>query len=169
MLGANSFPIVVGVGHNPDSVPLVRGAHVGSSQHVPARIKPDRGQISKNGSESERSEHWAVFHEREAGSYFANDASEFRPESAAGSGDASAASGARDVLAREAPADDVHVSAPGLAVEGGDVIPDGEGFQQPVPLPRQQHLAAVGIKLDSADGAPPEQDGSQDAATCPCK
>lgn len=170
MLGKSSLPAHVGVGsHDPDAVSSVGSPDVVSSQHVPFRIKPERGQVSEHDAESANSEHWGVFHEREPGSYLPNDASELRPEPAALSRDARPRPRARDVLAGEAPADDVDVAFPGLAVEGSDVIPDGEGREQPVPLTVQEHPAAVGINLDSAHGAPAKEDPSQDPASCPCK
>ncbi len=50
--GVTSPPFVpsvaVGVGHNPDAVPLVRGANGGSWYAMPFSIKPDLGQVSKN-------------------------------------------------------------------------------------------------------------------------
>jgi hypothetical protein len=80
-----------------------------------------------------------------------------------------AGSDATDVQTGEAAADDIDVPSPGLAIKGGDVIPDGEGLEQPVPLPGEQHAAAVGINLDSAHGAPSKQAPSQDAAARSCK
>ena len=40
-----------GVGHNPDPIPEVRGANVGSWYAVPFRIVPDLGQVTENASE----------------------------------------------------------------------------------------------------------------------
>jgi hypothetical protein len=170
MLGLFSFPAPVGVGsHDPDAVSTVRGANVASSQHVPSRIVPERGQVTEHDIESAISEIWAVLHESVDRSNFANDASELRPEPGALASEAESAAGARDVLAGEAAADDVDMPAPGPPVEGADVVPDGEALEHAVPLPREQHAPAVGINLDSADGAPSKEEPSQDAASCPCK
>lgn len=80
MLGLCSFPAQVGVGSNdPHSISEVRGADVMSSQHIPPRIIPERGQVTEDDSESPSSEHWAVLHEHERGSHLANDASELAP------------------------------------------------------------------------------------------
>src|SRR6185295_18017392 len=98
-----------------------------------------------------------------------NDASEVSPEPAARSGDPDAAASGADVLAGKAATDGIDVPAPGLAVEGTDVVPYRERFKQPIPLPGEQHASAKGIKLDSADGAPAQQAPSQDAASRPCK
>lgn len=72
------------------------------AKHSPFRIEPHRGQVSENGSESARSEHWAVLHEDEAWLYFANDPSELAPKPGALAFNACAFSGGADVLAREA-------------------------------------------------------------------
>jgi hypothetical protein len=170
MLGEPSFPAHVGVGsHDPHTVSSMRSADVVSSQHIPARIKPERGQVTEDDSEAARSEHWGVLHEHVGGSNLANDASEVAPEPTALALDAGAAPGARDVLAREPAADDVDVSAPGRAGEGADVIPDGERVELSVSLTREQDAPAVGINLDSADGAPSKEEPSQDASACACK
>jgi hypothetical protein len=42
------FAASVGVGNNPEPVPQVRGANVGSAYAVPFRIIPERGQVSEN-------------------------------------------------------------------------------------------------------------------------
>jgi hypothetical protein len=55
------------------------GASVASSQDIPSRVIPERGQITEDDAESPNSEIWRVLHERECGSYFANDASELGP------------------------------------------------------------------------------------------
>ena len=51
------------------------------AQHSPARIIPQRGQVSENSSKPARSEDWGVFHEDEARSHLANDARHVRPHS----------------------------------------------------------------------------------------
>jgi hypothetical protein len=86
-----------------------------------------------------------------------------------GAVDACATSSAADVLARESAADDVDVASPLLAVEGAHVVPDGEPWQETVSLSGEQDVPAVGIKLNSADGAPSKEAASQDASSCPCK
>lgn len=135
MLGAISLPTVVGIGsQDPESVSLVRGADVARSQHIPRRIIPERGQLTEHDAESANSEVWAILHERVSGSNFANDASELRPETAALAGDPGAFARARDVLAGEPARDDVDMPAPGPAIEGADVIPDGKGREESVPL-----------------------------------
>lgn len=130
---------------------------------------PERGQVTEHDVESASSEIWAVLHEREARSNLANDASEVSPQTAAFSRDAGSPSGARDVLAREASANDVDVPSPGLAVKGAHIIPNRESLEHAIALSGEQHLSAVGINLDSSDGAPTQEDASQDSAACPRK
>jgi hypothetical protein len=71
-----------GDGNDPDALAQVGCPKVGSGKHAPRRIKPEVGQVSKNSSESSRSELWAVLHKDESRSNFAHDASHFCPQSA---------------------------------------------------------------------------------------
>jgi hypothetical protein len=66
-------------GDKPEPVPLMRRSNVGSSQHSPPAVIPERGQITEDSSESPSKERWAVFHEDEAGSNLANDARHVGP------------------------------------------------------------------------------------------
>jgi len=65
-------PPVSGVRHNPRSVPLMRCADIDCSHNSPSRVIPETGKVCKDSSESSMNEHWAVFHEYESGSNFAN-------------------------------------------------------------------------------------------------
>jgi len=76
------------------------------------------------------------------------------------------ASGEESELVTHRSAFPIDMSAPGQSVECPHVIPDGEPPEHPVPLPGEQHAAAVGIKFDSADGAPTKEEPSQDASAC---
>jgi hypothetical protein len=89
-------------GTQPEPVPLVRRSNVGSSQHCPAAVIPERGQITEDSPKSSSKEGWAVLHERESGSNLANDPRHVTPHSAAGSVNARSLAGNADVLAREA-------------------------------------------------------------------
>jgi hypothetical protein len=74
--------VAQGVGtHKPEPVSLVGGTNVGSSQHCPAAVIPERGQVTEDSSESPSKQGWAVFHEDETGSNFAHDARHVRPHS----------------------------------------------------------------------------------------
>jgi len=101
--------------------------------------------------------------------YIANDPGHLGPQSASLSVEAVSFSGNADVLAGEPSADNVNVSAPWFPVEGSHVIPHRELWEHPVSLPGKQHAPWIGSKLNSADGAPSKQVGSQDASSCPCK
>jgi hypothetical protein len=59
---------LTGVGHNEDAVAEVRGADMGRRYAIPFRIEPERGQVSENGSESERKVAWNVLQDRVSGS-----------------------------------------------------------------------------------------------------
>lgn len=147
----------------------MRRPGVGSSQHAPSRIEPHRGQVSENTSKPPRSKNWAVLHEDEARSYLANDPRHLSPEAGVLAVDACASAGGTDVRARESAADHVNGAPPGVPVEGADVVPDREAGELSVALAGQENAPAVGIKLDSTDGAPSKETPAQDASSCPCK
>lgn len=157
------------VGHDPDPLSWLRAAKVGSSQHVPSRIKPERGQVAENVSHAPNKERCDVLHVHESGSNLANDSGHVSPQSAALSGKPELVAAVADVGAWEAAADNIDLAAPGLAVEGSHVIPHGEARQVSVALPGQQHAARVGSIFNSADGAPSKELSSQDATSCPRK
>jgi hypothetical protein len=155
--------------HDPDAISLVISAGMVRAQNSMLRVEPQRGQVSENGSETSNSEHWGVLHVDVSGSYFANDASELRPESRLLSLDACTLAGCADVLTRESAANNVDCSSPRFPVKGGDVIPDGEGLEMAFALSGEEHVPAIGINFNSADGAPSKQLACQDAAACSCK
>jgi len=158
--------VAVGVGQYPDSFSVVRGIKVGRSIHSPRRIKPQRGQVSKDSSKSANNKVWRIFHEHETGSSFANHSHHLSPESAARPFDSFdfAGRGCRDVLAREATADDVCFASPRVAIEGLHIVPDWEARQDSVPLPLQEHGAAVWIEFDGADRTMAEYDSTEDSS-----
>lgn len=124
----------VGSRHDPDALANVGRAGVVRAEHSPARIEPQRGQISEHDVEPATGEKGGVLHEDVPGSNLANDSGHLHPEPAALSGDASSAPGCANVLAGEAPADEVDVPAPRSPVEGADVVPDGEAGEHAVSL-----------------------------------
>jgi hypothetical protein len=157
------------VGHDPHPLSRLRPAKVGSSQHVPPCIKPERGQVAEYASHSSNKERCDVFHEHEAGSNFTNDAGHVSPESAALSGQPELVAAVADVGAGEPAGDNINQAAPRSAVEGPHVVPYREPWQVPVTLSRKQHASRVGSIFNSADGAPSKEFSSQDATSCPCK
>ena len=140
-------------------------SHVSSSQHSPPRIEPHLGQVSENSAKPPRSEHWGVFHEDESGSYLANHSRHLAPKPGALAVDSGALASAGDVLTGESSRDDVNISSPRSPVEGADVIPYGEAGEVSVSLAGEEDAAAVGIKLDSADGTVAEEEVCEDAST----
>jgi hypothetical protein len=74
-----------------------------------------------------------------------------------------------NVLAREASRHDIHQTTPRLAIEGSDIIPDGEWMQASVVLSGEQHAAGVIIEFDGTDGFPSEEFASKYAAACACE
>ena len=159
-----------GVGSNkPEAVPLVRGANVGSSQHCPPAVIPERGQITEDSVESSSKERWAVLHEREAGSNLANDPRHVGPHSAALSFDAGALAGNADVLAREAARNHVNSPTPSSSVKGANVAPDRERREKAVILSGGKYASGIGLPLDGTDAAPPEQLAREYSATSACE
>jgi len=69
----------VGVGHDPEAVPLVRGANGGSWYAMPLRIIPERGQVSENVAKPSTKQRCDVLHDDVAGTKFANETGIFRP------------------------------------------------------------------------------------------
>jgi hypothetical protein len=153
------------VGNNPEPVALVRSANIGRSEHTPSRIEPERGQVGEHSSESASNEHWAVFHECVSRSNFANDARHFAPEARAFAIKPLAGSGDADVLTGNPARNHVNASAPRLPVKGANVIPNREGREKSVILSGAQNACGVGVALDSADRAPPEQVTREYSAT----
>jgi hypothetical protein len=116
-----------GVGSkDPDSLASVWRPGVGSSQHTPFRIIPQRGQVSENDSKPPRSEHWAVLHKRESRSYLANDAGHVSPHSRPFAVNPCALARCGYVLTRETAAHDIDATAPRQSIERLNVIPDRE-------------------------------------------
>ncbi len=162
--------VAQGVGtHKPEPVPLVGGANVGSSQHCPPAVIPERGQITEHSSESPSNESWAVLHVAEAGSNLANDPRHVAPHAAALSVNACAFAGNADVLAREAPRNHVNKSAPRSSVKGAHVRPNRERSQGSTVLSLRQNLCGVGITLNCAHGAPAQAVPCEYSATSACE
>jgi hypothetical protein len=134
----------------------MRRTDIGSSQHCPLAVIPERGQVTEDNSESSSKQSWAVFHEDESGSNFANDARHVGPHPAALSGDACSLAGNADVLARESSRHHINTSSPRLAVKGANVIPNREGREKAVILSGGKYASCVGLPLNCTDGSPSE-------------
>lgn len=161
MLGLFSFPAPVGVGSNdPHSVSSMWRADVPSSEHTPSSIKPQAGKSFEDSAKSVSAQIRGIFGEDIRRPNFANNSEHFEPQTRAISVQTGTSAGGRDVLAGETTADGVNDSAPGAAVKGADVIPDGELIKHSVSLALREHSLAVRFNLDSADSVPPEQVGA---------
>jgi hypothetical protein len=123
-----------GVGKYPEALASVGRTSSGSGKNSPATVIPQLGQVPEYSAKPSTSEHWRVFHERETGSYFANDSGHFQPEAGAFAVDSFAGSCCGYVLAGKAARYHVNNSAPRSAVKGADVIPYRERRENPVVL-----------------------------------
>jgi hypothetical protein len=156
---------VQGVGSSePEPVALVRGANVGSSQHCPATVIPDRGQVTEDSPKSPNKERWAVLHEHVSGSNVANDAGHVEPQSRPFAVDAGAPAGDADVLAGEAPRNHVNTASPRSPVKGANVIPDREGRENSVVLSGDKNACGPRVALDSADRAHARKLAAEDSS-----
>jgi hypothetical protein len=136
---------------------LVGRSNVGSSQHCPSAVIPERGQVTEDNSESPSNESWTVFHEHVSGSNFANDARHVGPETGTLSSDSCAFSGNTDVLARKSPRHHVNNASPRSSVKGSHVIPYREWRETSVVLSCHKHGLGIGFPLNGTDASVPEQ------------
>jgi hypothetical protein len=153
------------VGQNPDPFSLVIGAAIARGKHSPFRMEPHLGQVSKYSSESPRSEHWAVFHEDDSRSYFANDPSHFDPETASRAFETGSVSSGTDVLTGKSASHDINNSSPRSSVESPNVIPNRERRHGSIVLPRNEDGLGVGIKFNGANASMPEQLTCENSST----
>jgi hypothetical protein len=89
----------------------MRRAELCRREHSPFRIKPASGQVCENLSHSSIKQRCDVLHDHEVWSNVANDPEHLRPQSRARALDASAEPCITNVLAWEAPPNNVNVSA----------------------------------------------------------
>jgi len=169
-LSLRTLIVAVGVpSHKPESISLVRRPDIGSSQHCPSAVIPERGQITKDNSESPSKQSWAVFHEDETGSNFANDPRHVTPHSATGSGDAGAFPGDANVLTGKPASHHVNNSAPRISVKGSHVIPNRERREGSVVLSCHKHGLSVGFPFNGGNASVSEHLTPKDAATSACE
>ena len=139
------------------------------SDSSPFRIEPHLGKVSQDDVKASGNKHWAVLHQDVVGSNLTDDAGHFFPQSTTFVLESLTLSGRRHSLAGKAPRDDVNFSFPGVAVEGPDVIPDGEEGQASVCLSGEEDAPAVGINLNSADGYVSEEQVCEDSSSSSCE
>ena len=75
----------LGVGHNPDSVPRMRGANGGSGNTVPLRVIPDLSEAPENFVQSPRAKGTDVFDDGKLRVGFFNESKVLKPETTSGS------------------------------------------------------------------------------------
>ena len=163
------MPHTVGVGQNPDSLSQMWSAGVGRRYDTPLRIEPQRGQVSKNNSESPRSERWAVLHVDVAGSNVANHPRKFAPESGAFAVEPVPGAGKADVLAGEAARYDINNAVPWSSVKTAHVSPNRERAEGSIVLSLRQNLCGVGITLNGDNGSPAKEVPSENSSTSACE
>jgi hypothetical protein len=143
--------VALGVGNNPNPISDVGGSEVTSSQATPPSIKPERGQVSENSANSPDNQICDVFHNDDAGSNFANEASIFGPQTAPFSFDAAKFTGFRNVLAGEPTADDINGNSICSEAIGGEFTDIGiAGNAGPV---LGEDSATEGVDLAEGDGS----------------
>lgn len=125
-----------GVGHNPDPVPLVRGADGGSWNTVPLRVIPERGKVLKHVPESFRPESRHVLQQDISGSKVPNETGHMRPEPAR-------------VVLREA----LTGEGDGLTGESGsDEIDSRSSFSEKSHIPEVGHVGPVSGEHAAGEG-----------------
>jgi hypothetical protein len=154
-----------GVCHNPDALSQMGSAGIGRRKHSPFNIEPHLGQVSKNSSESPRSEHWAVFHFNSLWSNFANDPRHFCPKSASLSIESVTCSSGTDVLAGKSASHNVSNSSPSASVKCSNVIPNRERWKGAVVLTGDEDRLGVGINFDGAYASTTMKLACKDAST----
>jgi hypothetical protein len=110
----------VGVGHDEETLAPMRGSNIGRPYKAPLRIEPEVGKLSENSVESQPKVPCDILQDDEAGSHFANDSSDLRPEvplvlltlPLPGNGER---------LARVSGSDDINAATPFFAVEGSQI------------------------------------------------
>lgn len=141
----------LGVGNNPDPVPVMGRANVGRRYAIPLRIVPERGQATEDDVEPAREDGFDVFHDNELGSKLANKSKVFEPQSASFSGEPGAKAGEADVLAGESSADGVHgnsICSQAVGREGAHVVVDRDAGPSLV-----EDSTAVGGDFAERDGS----------------
>jgi hypothetical protein len=72
-------------------------------------------------------------------------------------------------LARKSPADNIRDSPPWLAVEGFDIVPDWEPWEDSVSLSLEQDFSAVRFNFDRTNGSMSKKDAAKDSSPASSK
>ena len=146
--------IVVGVGHDPDAFPSVRGANGCRAEQTPFRIEPELGKVVEDVGEPESNKLGDVLQQDESGSQVSDDGCDGWPEPAL-IVSSTLLPGRAERLAREAGSDEIHSATPRAAVEGGEVIPDRSRIQARLRHPLHEDGRCVGVPLNVSHGSYP--------------
>jgi hypothetical protein len=137
-------------------------SNIGSAEHTPRRIIPQRGQVAENDIEASTNDCWAVLQEHEAGSNDTGHADNFAPQAGSGAvADARAFASAGYILAREARCEAIHSASPRGWIEQ----PHVSFVHRQVGKSLAQDGAAIGVPLDGADGAVSKNEICEKTAT----
>ena len=156
--------LALGVGHDPDPVPDMRGANVGSSQQMPPAHIPDRVQVTEDSSEEVPAicgkQPWDIFDEAPRRSQSRDNAIHFGPEPS-GIGSAFASAGKRYGLTGEAPANEIDIPLLAIPPKGSHVTPtsnsrpvlgkDSDAVGVIFNLPLASHSRSFESKIDAPD------------------
>ena len=112
--------LALGVGHNPDPIPPVRGANGACGYTMPLRIVPERSERPEYLIQSARTKGGDIFDEDVSRLERVDRFGVLKPESAAFSAKSGAFPGEADVLAGEAAAQEIN-RFNGLPINGSDV------------------------------------------------
>lgn len=146
----------------------MRGADASRGNAIPFRSPPARGQAPEDLLEratfvdGEQPRH--VFEEQQRRVTVDDDAPDGRPEPSLVVGSAALA-GDRGRLTGEARSNEIHASAPCLAVEGVEIVPDRSRSHRRFFHPGHESGCNVGLPLDNAHNATVDA-GSGEGSTC---
>jgi hypothetical protein len=99
---------LVGVAHDPDSVPLVRCANGSSGYRVPFRIKPERREAAEDFVQSSSAKGCNIFNDDVPRLRFFDESVELIPETGSFARESGSESSDTDILARESSAYNVN-------------------------------------------------------------
>lgn len=143
-------------GQEPESLPLVGCANGGCGEQTPLRIEPEVGKILEDVGKPSDSLPWVesgdVLQEDVRRCHVSDDSCDLRPEPTVVVNSTSPAS-RRPGLTREPRTDEIHDTAPLMASEGREIVPDGRSIQGLVFHPRHESGRCVGVPLNVSHGS----------------
>jgi hypothetical protein len=164
-LFVDPYSLAVGVGSkDPKTIPSVRRAGVSSAHNSPATIKPQRGQLTNDGSEI-FAQVRGILDPDLGGLALAHDSEHFKPQAGLWPVDAFVSAASREIGAWESPRHHVNRSAPRVSVEGSNVVPYWKRSKASVVLSLQQYATGVRIEFNSRHGSMAEELAAQYSST----